>query len=135
MSKTHNRRLGLCGVALTEGRMPRFTIEVATQVRDELEKLLIDSGYFQDAPFEWVTVCLRYGVKNETEPRYQPINKRYHDLPLSIEVDSNVLRSSNREEMARTFERAVLRALIHAAIKYDLPAAALEASLALLLEE
>ena len=61
-------------------------MEALTAVRDELEAVLIESGYCEGAPFSWVTLSIRYGLKEESEPHYQAINKKYGDLPLAIEV-------------------------------------------------
>lgn len=101
-----------------------------TTVRDELEKLIVESGYLQNAPFEWVTISLRYGLKNELVPHYESINKEYRDLPLAIELDVRELANYDRPELEAAFERAVLRALIHAAEKFKLPHSLLSARLA-----
>ena len=129
MSKKHNRKLGLCAAALTTARIPNFDIEVMTQMQDDLEQLMLDCGYLENAPFEWVTISLRYGLKNEDEPHYEPINNEYGDLPLAIEVDTNELVGCTRQEMREIFEVAALKALIHAAKKFNLPHSTLEARL------
>lgn len=130
MAKKHNRKLGLSGAAMTTARLPRYTIEVATQVRDEIERIMIDTDYLSGAPFEWVTISLRYGLKNEEEPHYDPINKQFNDLPLAIELDTHELVDASREEMKKAFEIATLKALVSAGKKFKLPHAPLEARLA-----
>lgn len=129
MAKKHDRKLGLCAAAMTMARLPRYTIEVATQVRDEIERVMIDSDYLSGAPFEWVTISLRYGLKNEEEPHYEPIDKHYFDLPLAIELDTNELVDASREEMKKAFEIATLKALVSAGKKFKLPYAQLQARL------
>lgn len=129
MPKKHNRKLGLCGAALTTTRIPNFDIDVGSMVRDDLEKLMLDCGYLENAPFEWVTISLRYGLKNEDEPHYEPINKEYGDLPLAIELDTHDLVGCSREEMQELFEVAALKALVHAGRKHKLAYSALEARL------
>ncbi len=126
IKKKHNRKLGLCGAALTMARIPNFDIEVGGVVRDDLEAIMLDSGYLDGAPFEWITIALRYGLKNEDAPHYESINKEFGDLPLAIELDTNELRSSDREEMQTLFTVATLKSLIHAGNKYDLPVQVLE---------
>lgn len=120
MTKTHNRKLGLLGAAMTTTRLPRFTIEIGTKVRDEVEGMMLASGFLDGAPFEWVTVSLRYGLKNDDEPKFEPVNKRYGDLPLAIELDTRELAVASREEMKLAFEVATLKALISAGRKFDL---------------
>lgn len=129
MPKKHNRKLGLSGAAMTTARIPKFSIEVGTVVRDELEAEMIDCGYLECAPFDWITISLRYGIKNEEEPHYEPINKEYGDIPLAIELDTNELVLCDRQEMKRAFEIAALKALIHAGQKFDLEHSALVARL------
>lgn len=88
---------------------------------------MIDSGYLHDAPFSWVTLAIRYGLKNEENPHYMRINKKYGDLPLAIEVDVHEMIGASLEELHRIFRSASLRALIHAGEKYGRPVAALKA--------
>ncbi len=125
-TEKHNRKLGLVGVSLTKARPPPHDIEVGTEIMDELGPVLDSSGYLDEASFEWVTVALRYGLKNEEKPHYQRINKKYGDLPLAIELDTNELIESDREGLKRLFILATLRALIHAGQKYNLPIQPLE---------
>ena len=125
-AKKHNRKLGLLGVSLTKASPPRHSFEVSTEIQDEIEALIISSGYLDDAPFEWVTVALRYGLKNEEKPHYQRINKKYGDLPLAIELDSHELIEAGRDELKRLFTLATMKALIHAGQKHKLPIENLE---------
>lgn len=122
----HNRKLGLSGVALTKQRNNRHDAKALTAVRDEIEKVIIDSEYLEGAPFSWVTIAVRYGLKNEGKPSYQAVNKKYGDLPLSIEVDTHELIDASLEELKLIFKRAVLKALIHAGKKFERPTEPLE---------
>jgi len=105
---------------MTTTRLPRYTIEIGAKVRDEVEGMMLDSGFLDGAPFEWVTVSLRYGLKNDDEPNFEPVNKSYGDLPLAIELDTRELAVASREEMMVAFEIATLKALIAAGRKFDL---------------
>jgi hypothetical protein len=129
MAKKHDRKLGLCGAAMTTARVPRFDVQVMTNVRDEIEAIMIDSGYLDGAPFEWVTISLRYGLKYEDVPHYEAINKEFGDLPLAIELDTNELRSCDRNEMQVLFTIATLKSLIHAGNKFELQTKALKSRL------
>jgi hypothetical protein len=117
----HNRKLVLGGVALTLGRGNRYEISVMTEVRDELEALIISCGYLDNAPFKWVGLILRYGLKNEDEPHYQRVNKKYGDLPVAIELDTHELRHASREELKEIFMLATLKVLVHVGQRYGLP--------------
>lgn len=125
----HGRKLGLLVTSLTMARLGRNTHQALSVVRDGLEQLLIESGFFQEAPFSWVTVSIRYGLKNDKAPRYEEINKRFGDLPLAIEVDTHELIDATLETSAVRLKVAVLKALIHAGRKYERPVEQLECEL------
>src|SRR6266436_4808121 len=82
----HDHKLGLCGASLTTARMSPHTIADMTQVRDEIERIVIGAHILDNAPFKWITVSLRFGLQDEEEPHYEPINNQYGDLPLAIEI-------------------------------------------------
>ena len=124
--KNHSRKIGLIGASLTEAKPPRYSLDVASEIQDEIESLMVSSDYLQNAPFDWVTISLRFGSKNEDKPHYQGISKKYGDLPASIELDTHELIEADRNERKRLFTLATLKALIDAGQKYELPTAALE---------
>lgn len=121
----HNRKLVLGAVALTKAKV-RGDIPVMKEVRDELEKLLINSGYLDGAPFRWVGVILRYGLKNDARPAYEKINEKDGDLPLAIEVDANQLVDADYDSLKRQFTSATLNALIDAGHRFRLKTGELE---------
>lgn len=92
-----------------------------------MEAVLIDSDFFGSAPFSWITLSIRYGLKDDSEPQYQAINKKYGDLPLAIEVSTEKMQGASLDELKRIFKDAALRALIHAGEKHGRPVGALKA--------
>lgn len=131
----HDRKIVLSGVALTMARNNRYDLEVMGEVMDELEQLMIAGGYLKNAPFKWIGLTLRYGLKNEDEPHYQGIDKQDGELALAIELDTHELREASREELKNRFIAATLKAIIHAGNKYDLPTKALQQRLDAVLAE
>lgn len=118
----HNRKLVLSGVALTNARIPaKQNAAAANLVRDELEREIVESGFLEKAPFQWVGLIIRYGLKDENEPHYDKINQKHGDLPLAIEIDTYRLLESSENEMAAVYRKATLMALVHAGEKYQLP--------------
>ena len=61
----HGRKLGLIGTALTKARNPKGDVQALSAVRDELEIVLIESNFCEDTPFSWITVSVRFGLKDE----------------------------------------------------------------------
>jgi hypothetical protein len=117
----HGRKLGLCDVALTAARNPREDVKALGEVRDELEQVVVNFGYLDGAPFSWVTVAIRFGVKDEAEPHYQRISRKYGDLPLAIEITTAKIQHAPFPELKLLFREATLKALIHAGRKYGRP--------------
>lgn len=122
----HDRKIGLCGVSLTKARLNRHNPSAMKSVQDEIESVIIDSGYLADAPFSWVTIAIRFGLKDESIPHYKKVDTKYGDLPLSIEVDTHRLLKASLEQLIYIYRLAVLEALIHAGKKFNLPTVQLE---------
>ncbi len=122
----HNRKLVLGGVALTMARNNRNEGSVMVEISDEIEQVMITSGYLKKAPFRWIGLMLRYGLKNDDEPVCKRIGRRDGELPLAIELDTHELRDASREELKRRFMIATLKSLIYVGKKYRLPTFAFE---------
>lgn len=88
---------------------------------DELESVMITTGYLDTAPFKWVGLMLRFGLKNEDTPHYQHINKKFGDLPVAIELDTHELQHASPEKLKELFMIATLKTLVDVARKYRLP--------------
>ncbi|MCX6894356.1 MAG: Imm39 family immunity protein [Verrucomicrobia bacterium] len=123
----HNRKLVFSGVALVKARL-KNEIPAMSQVRDELEQVLIAAGWFPAAPFRWVGITFRYGLKTESEPHFQGINKKHGDLSIAVELDTNrILEIHTDLERLKAFIKVVaLDCLLKVAQRYDLPVESLE---------
>jgi len=122
----HDRKLGIFGVSLTMARLNRLNDQAFDWLQNTVEKIIIDSQFLEDTPFSWVTIAIRYGLKNDEQPIYHKISKKYGDLPLSIEVDTHELIDASLEDLKKIFGKAVLKSLIHAGKKYKRPTKPLE---------
>lgn len=121
----HNRKLVLGGVALVRARLPN-DVQALSNVRDELEAMLIETRFLDGAPFKWISLIIKYGLEDASAPVYKKISVRHGDLPLSIEIDTQRIVGASVEETAQVFCRAATAALRHVAKKYNLPVDALE---------
>jgi hypothetical protein len=118
----HNRKLVLSGIAMTMARIPsKRSIAAMTEVRDQLEQEMINSGYIENAPFRWIGLSIRKGLADENEPHYHKIDSKDGELPLAIEIDTHRLLNADDEQMAAVYRKATLIALVHAGEKYKLP--------------
>lgn len=127
----HDRKLVIGCVALTMAKVrPAKALgTAANRVRDELEKVMIQSGYLENAPFRWVGLIIRLGLIDEAKPKYSRINSDHGDLPLTIEISVHRLLDVSEDEMARVIRSATITALVHAGEKYKLPVYRLQALL------
>jgi hypothetical protein len=125
----HGRRLAFSGIALTKARNPKDSIKALSEVRDELERLLIESCFFETSPFSWVGISIRYGMKNEVKPHFGTICKKDGELPLAIEIEAARMQGAALVDLKAQFKTAALRALISAAERYNCPAAELSSQL------
>lgn len=93
---------------------------------DEIGKVLVDSTFFSEAPFSWISLIIRNGLENKTTPIFGRISKKYGDLPISVEVDAHALLDAETETVKAIYRFATIDALIEVADKYHLPKEALE---------
>ncbi len=117
----HNRKLVLSGASLTHARVNRQTAEVGIEIMDELEQIMISTGYLEHAPFKWVGLTLRFGLQFEDEPHFQEIDENDGEIALAIELDTHDLVNASRDELKDLFMIATLKTLVHVGIKYNLP--------------
>ena len=118
----HNRKLVLGSVGLVIGRVRNDNC--CLKLRDDLEKIMIDSNYLEGAPFKWVGLIYRFGLKNMTKPKYQRINKKYGDIPVAVEFKMEILEwadAHNIELLKEIFAIGALDTLIDIGNKYKLP--------------
>lgn len=92
--------------------------------QDSIEKLIIDSHFLEKAPFLWISLSYRYGIKNDLKVLFQGIDKKYGDLDIALELDTDILEwadSHNLGLMHDIYLIAALEALIQVGKKYKLP--------------
>ena len=117
----HNRKLVLAGVALTQAKLPaKQTVLAMGQARDEIEQEIIASGYIETAPFKWVGLIIREGLKDELQPHYKKIDAKDGELPVAIEIDTHRLLEATAEQLVAIYSKAALIALADVGKKYGL---------------
>lgn len=123
VSTVQNRRLLIGGVALVMGGL-KHDGAAMVEVCDELGPFLESLGYFEEAPFKYVSLIFRYGLVNNTQPEYQRILKKHGELPIAIELDMKMLKAADKidkERLKSVFTIGTLEALIDVGRKYSLP--------------
>lgn len=97
------------------------------EICDELEPMLNEIGFTDNAPFRTVSLIIRFGEKTNLTPDYEPISKRHSELPVAVEMELSGLRTASREVVKSAFVKATIDVLIDVAQKYNLPCQPLEA--------
>lgn len=123
----HNRKFVPGIIDMVKVRLPNIKHIVSMQ--DDIEEIIIDSGFLDNAPFKWVGLMYRVGIKNDLVPEYQRINKKYGDIPIAVEIDCDILKWADDHDvklLKDLFMMAGLDALIHVGKKYNLPTEKIE---------
>lgn len=127
MKPRHNKKLVINLISLTLARLNKKIHEPHNKVNDSLEAVLSSSKFLENAPFLWIGLSIRLGLKDAEKPIYQGINKTHGDLSMAIEIDTHRLISADLPTIEGILKNATLTALIHAGKKYKLPTQELEA--------
>ena len=117
----HNRKFvpGIVSLVRLNLKNEKYIVSI----QDEIEQIMISTNFLENAPFEWVGLIYRYGLKNMLVPEYSRISKKYGDLPLAIELDSHLLLwadGNNIKLLKDIFILSALLALVHVGEKYNL---------------
>jgi hypothetical protein len=121
----HNRKIVLGAVSLTTKSPNTHDLEVMGETMNEIEQLMVADKFLENAQFQWISLVFRYGIHDETVPRYQRVSKKYGDLPLSIEVENDRIRLLPKDALRDAFLLTTLKVLLHVADKYKLSAGAI----------
>lgn len=119
------RILLLGGVSLFKGRVRDAGLAMQ-EICYDLEPLLNEISFVDNAPFKTVSMIIRFGDKTDLNPNYEPINKRQSELPVAVEMELASLRVANKDDVKSAFAKATIDVLIDVAKKYNLPSEPLE---------
>ena len=123
-----SKKFGIVGaVALVRGRIKNGLYSMPDE---KFESFLNDKLFLEASPFSWISLIYRYGIKNNLKIEYQRINKKDGDLPIALELDFNILKwadQNNLDLLKDIFMIAALEALIQVCDKYKLPKEAIVA--------
>lgn len=120
MQSVHSRKFVPGATALLKGRVKNG---LKLMPQDYIEELIVKSGILEAAPFLWISLSYRYGLKNDLHTIFQGINKKYGDLDIALELDMEILKwadQNNLDLLQGIFIIAALEALIQVGQKYKL---------------
>lgn len=119
------RILLIGGVSLIKGRVREAGLAMK-EICDDLEPLLKEIGFVDNAPFKTVSMIIRFGEKTDLTPDYEPINKRHSELPVAVEMELSTLRVASKDVVKSAFVKVAIDILLDVAKKYGLRSEPLE---------
>ena len=108
------------GVYLVPGNL-KHAGPLMVEVCDEFEPELMRNDYVKKAPFDTVSLILRFGESDQFDPEIGNVDKRYGELPVTIVFDFARLKGMERPMLREEFRTAALEVLCDIAANFDLP--------------
>lgn len=114
------RRLLLGSVALQKGRLIGEAIALS-KILNEFDSTL-EEFFFQDAPFDRISIILYYGDATDLVPKYDKLYKaNIVEIPASVNLNMSLLKRANDEEIYHILRYAVSEVIVDIGQKYKLP--------------
>lgn len=118
--KNNKRELLIGAVSLVKGSV-REGGKAMVAVCDALEPEIESSNFLEDAPFDVVSLILRFGSKYDTKAEIGNVNKSYRELEVAFELPMSELREMDFKTLYQAFMAATLCSLIDIGRQYQLP--------------
>lgn len=101
-------------------RPPHMDLAVLTRLQSNIGPLLDKIKFFEGMEFNWITIQIEYGLVNDSEPRMERIDKRYLDLPMTMQIDIRTILKMNEDQLYQYFLGVLEICLVHVAMKYGI---------------
>ena len=98
-------------------------LKMIVEIRPIVDQIY-NRSYFDSVKFVRIGILFLYGIKTDLKPNYERINRIDKDLPISIELDTEIMRwadQHNLELMKEIFLIATCEGVLHVLRKYKLP--------------
>jgi Immunity protein 39 len=112
------RNLLIGAIGLVKGKV-RDGGKAMVSICDELEPHFLSSKFLEKAPFQVISLIIRYGYKHG-KPEIGKINKRYSELEVAIELPMEEIKGLKYDALRSHFRTSTLESLIAVAHQYDL---------------
>ena len=91
------------------------------EICDELEPLLESALFTDTAPFQTISLIIRYGESAAPTPVIGRLDRYNKELQVSVQLSMEDLKKADAAAVKAQFMEAAVRALVHAGERYDLP--------------
>ena len=109
--------------ALVVGRFVRNGLKRMHELRP-IFHYMYDNQNFENQKFVRIGLLFLYGIKTDLTAKYERINAKYKDLPITVELDTLILDwadKNNPELLKEIYLIATCEAVLHVLRKYKLP--------------
>ena len=118
----NKRNLLIGGVGVVKGNVPGLGLAMLA-ICDKLEPDLIERKWLADAPFETVSLIIRYGAESKSDVMFDRIDHKNKELPVAVLSELAELRELSRdplklEEKVEIIAREVIAEVCQ---RYELP--------------
>ena len=106
----------------------RNGLKIIGEIRPIVDQIY-NNSYFENMKFVRIGILFLYGIKTDLTPQYERIDRTYKDLPIAIELDTEIMRwadQHNLELMKEIFLIATCEGVLHVLRKYKLPTEPIE---------
>ncbi|WP_454675448.1 Imm39 family immunity protein [Achromobacter pestifer] len=114
------RSLLVGGVSLGE-RRPKLSGQALLMARNEIEPKLLEHGYLKKAPFQTVSIIIKYADREDLNPEIGGIDSKNQELPVSVMLEIDQIRSLSLMRLAEKFRLTMIEVLCDVAANFDLP--------------
>lgn len=116
--KNEKKELLIGAVGLVKGNV-RNDCQAMIEISKMLEPEFESTGFLDDAPFDVVSLILRYG-ETWGGVKVERIN-RHKEVEVAVELPMAEVRSMDFDSLSKTVMIATLQSLVEVGDKYDLP--------------
>lgn len=113
--------LTIAGVSLVKHKRDKKSGVALIRLAKEFRELLSENGYFDNCPFDSISLIFRYGETENLEPDGFKINKKRGQLDVAAYVNIFNLLELTDKEVESYFRLALIEILCDIAANYDLP--------------
>ena len=114
------KQLLIGGVGVVPGSL-RNAGPAMADICTELEPLLVENNFMRGAPFETISLIVRFGTQTNLSPEYSAIDVRHRELPVAFEFSMEHVRKARKEQLKHALLLATLETLINIGRRYGLP--------------
>jgi len=102
--------MGFGSVGLKRGRI-KNSQKAISQLMEKINPFLVQSSFLDGAPFELISVIIRWGDNYSKVADIRKVDKRHKELPVAFEVPLDELRMESVEKLEVIYAKYAIQIL------------------------